>query len=309
MSAEQQGNVEALPPHGTCPINSILSSEQNTRTFLDDENLPYLQNAYLLPLEDVDQAEQVRDRLNDPANLKAYGQSILNEAYRWNELIDQARCDSLTGLPKGEVWLEGASEAVLQCEISGGEEWLAVLFIDLSGFKLVNDKAGHPVGDVLLQNTAKGLRKYTRPEDRAAILGRMGGDEFAVLLRFDEKRIPSIPKELNREERTASAAERIAGLLDAMLAESLDEMSAEDPRLKGLVVTAVTGYATWQPGMTAEEVLKAADAAMNEAKGKIKQADHKSLTPEEQAEYERGLRIFEKIGFYVDPRDGVLKRR
>ncbi|WP_166661466.1 sensor domain-containing diguanylate cyclase [Paractinoplanes brasiliensis] len=82
--------------------------------------------------------------------------------------------DALTGLPGRALLLEEAGKSIAQ----GGP--LAVLFLDLDGFKPVNDTYGHAAGDALLVQVAQRLRAATRPQDVAA---RFGGDEFVLLCR------------------------------------------------------------------------------------------------------------------------------
>ncbi len=93
------------------------------------------------------------------------------------QLRHQALHDPLTGLPNRTLFLDRARQAV---EAAGRSQvWPAVLFLDLDGFKPVNDTHGHEAGDLLLRTIADRVRGCLRPGDSAA---RLGGDEFAVLL-------------------------------------------------------------------------------------------------------------------------------
>jgi diguanylate cyclase (GGDEF)-like protein len=91
--------------------------------------------------------------------------------------VDQARMDHLTGLPRRELFIERIAERHAACAGSG--TIVAVLFIDLDGFKHVNDTLGHDHGDQVLIKTADILRSVLRDTDIAA---RLGGDEFVVCL-------------------------------------------------------------------------------------------------------------------------------
>jgi diguanylate cyclase (GGDEF)-like protein len=93
------------------------------------------------------------------------------------ELRHQAMHDALTGLPNRTLFLDRTQHAVHLAGRNG--LWPAVLYIDLDGFKPVNDVYGHAAGDVLLQAFAQRLQDCLRTADTAA---RLGGDEFAVLL-------------------------------------------------------------------------------------------------------------------------------
>ncbi len=97
-----------------------------------------------------------------------------------DELTRQAFHDSLTGLPNRKHLLDRAEQAVEIGYATGTR--LALLLLDLNGFKQVNDTVGHHAGDVLLQLVAKRLQGTVRRPD---LVARLGGDEFAVLLTGD----------------------------------------------------------------------------------------------------------------------------
>src|SRR5581483_1849914 len=89
----------------------------------------------------------------------------------------QALNDELTGLPNRRLMQDRLTQALALAERSGTQ--VAVLFLDLDGFKLINDSFGHGVGDRLLYQVAARLRSRVRTSDT---LARMGGDEFTVIL-------------------------------------------------------------------------------------------------------------------------------
>jgi diguanylate cyclase (GGDEF)-like protein len=91
-----------------------------------------------------------------------------------DQLRHQAYHDSLTDLPNRFLFMERVKE-----ELAIGDDGIAVLFIDVDDFKVVNDSLGHEVGDELLVSVAGRLRHSVRPQD---VVARLGGDEFAVLL-------------------------------------------------------------------------------------------------------------------------------
>ncbi len=92
-------------------------------------------------------------------------------------LTHLAHFDSLTGLPNRLLFRERLKGALAQVERQGGR--LAVMFIDLDRFKVINDTLGHLAGDALLQQVAGRISTCLRASDT---VGRLGGDEFAVLI-------------------------------------------------------------------------------------------------------------------------------
>lgn len=104
------------------------------------------------------------------------------EIERITETDEQTRyrtmTDALTGLPNRAQFLEQVARAI-QCSRANGDVQFAVLFIDLDGFKPINDRLGHKAGDAVLRHTAKRFQACMRKGD---IVGRYGGDEFTLLV-------------------------------------------------------------------------------------------------------------------------------
>jgi diguanylate cyclase (GGDEF)-like protein len=149
--------------------------------------------------------------------------------------------DSLTGLGNRLLFKEQLEEALK--DVSVTPHPLAVLFLDLDGFKAVNDTLGHSVGDLLLKSVAAKLRDILPRTDRIA---RLGGDEFAIL-----------------QMSAAQPASSIA------LAEKIIEIIGQPCSVDGHDVTvgASVGVAVAHPGDTnTETFLKSADLAMYSAK-------------------------------------------
>ena len=99
-----------------------------------------------------------------------------------DELLQRAFADALTGLPNRLLFEDRLIHALLRLDRTNHhrvEDRLAVLFVDLDGFKPINDSFGHAAGDVILRSAADRLRQEARECDTVA---RVGGDEFLILL-------------------------------------------------------------------------------------------------------------------------------
>ena len=94
-----------------------------------------------------------------------------------NEFEQRASHDSLTGIPNRFEFFRRLGSGMIECQ--DRKQKLAVLYIDLNGFKPINDRYGHQAGDQVLQTIAKRLQQTLRLSDTAA---RLGGDEFGLVL-------------------------------------------------------------------------------------------------------------------------------
>ena len=154
-----------------------------------------------------------------------------------------ARHDALTGLPN-RVELARVLEPALERRRADGEH-LAVLLIDLDGFKEINDTLGHRHGDVLLRQVADRLQEVVPPP---GFVSRFGGDEFVLVL-------PSL--------RGAEEAEAVAARLIEVLREPVPVGHV------ALEVRASIGIALApEHGLRPEDLVRRADAAMHRAKGR-----------------------------------------
>ena len=162
-------------------------------------------------------------------------------ADRDQELFDRAHFDALTGLPNRQLCMDRLGQAIAQARRD--DHQLAVLFIDLDGFKNVNDSLGHSFGDELLRETALRLSGALRDTDTVA---RLGGDEYVVIL-------PHVHGLLEVEAIVAKIMASFRRPFNVHGHESF--------------VSASVGATMFpEDGATAEELLRKADTAMYGAK-------------------------------------------
>jgi diguanylate cyclase (GGDEF)-like protein len=173
--------------------------------------------------------------------------SLLSSLHESEERLRHAAShDHLTGLPNRALFTDRLRQA-WQRSVVDPEHHLALLFLDLDGFKQVNDTLGHAAGDRLLVVVAQRLRRLVREDDTAA---RLGGDEFVVLL--DGVDLPHGPRQ---------AIDRIR----AAFVDPVDLDGAE------VTVGVSVGVAMSADGITGpEDLLRHADTAMYDAKTRRK---------------------------------------
>jgi predicted signal transduction protein with EAL and GGDEF domain/FixJ family two-component response regulator len=190
----------------------------------------------------------------------------ISERKRAEEQIRRlAYCDSLTGIPNRQAFLEMLERELQRSKI--GNKKFAVLFMDLDAFKRINDTLGHNVGDQLLQQVSDRLRDTIRPSDllsrgdapgreggdssrqqggEGTNLARLGGDEFTILI-----------PDLDRVEHALNVAHRVK---DAMRRPFLIEGNE-------IFMTASIGISLFpEDGDDCTSLLKYADTAMYHAK-------------------------------------------
>ncbi|MCA1738749.1 MAG: diguanylate cyclase, partial [Actinobacteria bacterium] len=190
----------------------------------------------------------VSNLLDDPdvRGIVVASRDITERKMLEEQMRHQAFHDSLTGLANRALFMDRLEQALARA--NRRNTVVALLFLDLNNFKLINDSLGHSVGDRLLVEVAERLKACLRPEDTVA---RLGGDEFTVLL-----------EDIAGENEALHASERIAEKLEAPFAVEMRE----------LVITASIGIALRTSGADRpEDLLRYADMAMYQAKhgGKV----------------------------------------
>jgi diguanylate cyclase (GGDEF)-like protein/PAS domain S-box-containing protein len=208
---------------GNLPLNSVLIHRDGHEVFIEDS---------VAPIHDRD--EKVTGAVivfRDVSAARAQSEQITHLAEH----------DSLTGLPNRLLFSDRVGQAISLARRHGGQA--AVLFLDLDGFKHINDSLGHTAGDMLLQSVAKRLLACVRDPDTVS---RHGGDEFALLL-----------QDIHRPENAAVTARRIL--------KALGEVHSVDGHQ--LHVTASIGVSIYpDDGFDAETLIRNADTAMYWAK-------------------------------------------
>ena len=168
---------------------------------------------------------------------------------REEELAHRAEHDSLTGLvnrARFEAHLARLLDPANTSSRLGASRQIAVMFIDLDGFKPVNDRYGHAAGDAVLVGVAERLRDSTRGSD---VIARLGGDEFAVLL------------EVRDHQEVTAVSERILSSLERPILFDGAEL-----RVGASIGIADTHVGDGETPLSSAELLRAADAAMYTAK-------------------------------------------
>jgi diguanylate cyclase (GGDEF)-like protein/PAS domain S-box-containing protein len=119
----------------------------------------------------------IRDSAGQIAHHVAVFSDITHRKEDEERVWRQANFDALTGLPNRSLFIDRLTQAVRQSRRE--EKRFALMFIDLDGFKQVNDTLGHAAGDILLQQTAARLSECVRASDTVA---RLAGDEFTIIM-------------------------------------------------------------------------------------------------------------------------------
>ncbi len=173
---------------------------------------------------------------------------ISKDKAQHQDLTFLAYHDSLTGLPNRKAFHQKLNQSILNYN-EAEDKLLAVLFLDLDGFKVINDSYGHEMGDWLLNQVSQRLRRCVRGDD---VLARFGGDEFCITLNHASNRI-----------KVEMVASRIL-------------KSISEPFIRNdisMTIGVSIGIGVYSVGVDSESLLKEADSAMyavkQDGKGKF----------------------------------------
>ncbi len=190
-------------------------------------------------------SENARAVHDESGQLLYYEGTVEDITYRRlaeEKLLHCAFHDSLTGLPN-RAWFMNQLEHVIALSSQRQNYTYAILFIDLDGFKVVNDSLGHLIGDKLLKSVARRLQACLRSPDKVA---RLGGDEFAILL-----------EDIQNVEEATKVAERIQERL------RLPFKLNDEKLFTGASIGITLNTSSYE---RPEELLRDADVAMYQAK-------------------------------------------
>jgi diguanylate cyclase (GGDEF)-like protein len=240
-------------PHHDPIFVDVASGDQKVRTALRDRGdvaavmVPLAAGDALLGVLAVtvrDRAERLRphpDLLDRLSGVAAQGATALQNGRLVDEITHQALHDQLTGLANRLQFADRLRKAVTRARQR--DELVTMFYLDLDGFKPVNDEFGHDVGDQLLTALAERLTGCVRSSD---LVARLGGDEFAVLITTQTS-----------PEESGALAERLAG--------AFADPFVIDGRI--LKIRASIGSAVYPiDADSADGLLRRADASMFEAK-------------------------------------------
>lgn len=196
-------------------------------------------DGFEIPVEDCISA--IRDRAGRATGVVIVFRDVSAARAMALQIIHSAEHDLLTGLPNRMLFNDRVTQAIGLAQRHASE--VGILFLDLDGFKHINDSLGHPMGDKLLKSIAKRLVACVRSSDTVS---RQGGDEFVVLL-----------SELEHAED--------AGIMATRMLQAVAEAHSIDHH--DLHVTSSIGLSVYpDDGLDAETLIKNADTAMYQAK-------------------------------------------
>jgi len=208
---------------------------------------------------------QVHSREGDVTHYLGQFTDITEAKAKEERLIELATVDHLTGLYNRSSLLQILKQAI--ADSGRTEQDFAVLFIDLDGFKRINDSLGHDVGDQVLRAVAERLQQNSRSSD---LVARLGGDEFTVLVKEPHNGVDQ------------------ARLAQKMLTALAEPYQLEDNLLH---LTASIGISRYpEDGAECKELLRNADMAMYRAKSSGRNS-YQFYTIEMKAQVQRQLNL------------------
>jgi diguanylate cyclase (GGDEF)-like protein/PAS domain S-box-containing protein len=231
--------IQDATSHDTTPNPMEIAVGQNRTVHLPSNCILIRRDGFEFPIEDS--VAPIHNREGQATGAVIVFRDVSAARAMVVQMTHSAEHDFLTGLPNRMLFNDRLSQAITLAPRHNKK--VGVLFLDLDGFKHINDSLGHPIGDKLLQSIAKCLVNCVRSSDTVS---RQGGDEFVVLL-----------SEMEQSEDAAISALR---MLQAVAEpHSIDHHD--------LHVTTSIGVSVYpDDGKDAETLIKNADTAMYQAK-------------------------------------------
>jgi len=246
-------------PREECPIHAVL--EDKTTHSRDDEVF-WRKDGTSFPVEYMS-SPILQD--GEVVGAVVTFKDITERKFLEEQLHHQAFYEPLTGLPNRALFMDRLEHTLTRS--NRRESSVAVMFVDLDNFKVINDSLGHKAGDELLKVVAERVKSYLRPEDTAA---RLGGDEFTILV-----------EDVASVGEGVQIAERIAEVLQPPF--TLEEQEVFITTSIGIALNNSTQE-------RAEDLLRHADLAMYRAKHKGK-ARYEMFEPNMSTEAWRRLQL------------------
>jgi diguanylate cyclase (GGDEF)-like protein/PAS domain S-box-containing protein len=243
--------LKKAPSEITHPDDLQRSADHSDRTLRDERDGSHTIEKRYLHADGhevwvLSSVSLVRGARGEPSHFVTLFQDITDRKALEARLEHRAFHDDLTSLPNRALFTDRLEQALAR--LPRQENPVAVLFVDLDDFKLVNDSLGHEAGDRLLMEVASRLGECIRPGDTVA---RFGGDEFTILLE-------------------SVAGEEAATLVAARVSDALHEPFSVDDRdvfTGGSIGIAVADpFSTDESVLDAQEILRQADLALYAAK-------------------------------------------
>ena len=227
-----------------------------------------------------DSAAPIHDRSGEIAGAVIVFRDVKMSKAITEEMVHLAQYDALTDLPNRVLLTDRMNQAIARAKRNGTRA--AVIYLDLDGFKQINDSLGHDIGDKTLRSVAARLSSCVRDSDTVS---RQGGDEFVVLL-----------AEISHPEDASVMARKILTALTS--SHSLGETN--------LHITLSIGLSTYpEDGQDSETLLKNADTAMYQAK-KTGRNNYQFYTKQMNARAIERQGVEADLGFALDRNEFVL---
>lgn len=191
-----------------------------------------------------------RDKNGNPVRIVGAFADITYQKKHQNELEYMAHYDMLTGLPNRSLEADRLKQAMAQVKRTGRH--IAVIYLDLDGFKEINDSYGHDVGDLILITISKNMSQILRDEDT---ISRLGGDEFVVII-----------PDLNSKDEALDIAKR--------LLEQAAKLVTIDNHIISLSASAGITFYPQTDDVDGDQLIRQADLAMYQAKQAGKNCYH-----------------------------------